>query len=374
MKKESNYFKPLTGLRAIAAFMVFFMHFNPAPADSFGFRIFSQFYTGVSVFFVLSGFLITFRYANTFSFTAAWFSKYLKNRVARIYPLYIILTTVTFFATLYNSSGSEFGVAAILKQNLLVYFTNITFIRGYLYDHVFTLVSQGWSLTVEETFYFIAPLMWLYKRKVNLFVQVLIFLGMGYLLVAAGRVITFHGFFATDVFMLKFTYFGRAIQFVAGMIVGFAVLRNREINLGIKKTYVGLVLMAVSLILLAILWNRTSIYLSISIDLVLLSAGVCLLISGLISEKTVVSWFLSTNVMELLGKSSYAFYLIHLGVFNTLLEAAGIKNLWLQFIILNLISIGCFKLIESPLRSFILKKNFGVSKRFGKSEKVLSVR
>lgn len=105
---DKNYLPALTGVRAIAAWMVFIHHFNPLSnatnhriaadwAPEFLFRFFNEFHVGVTIFFVLSGFLICFRYYDNFHFTSVWFRKYLKNRVARIYPMYFLLTLLTFF-------------------------------------------------------------------------------------------------------------------------------------------------------------------------------------------------------------------------------------------------------------------------------------
>jgi peptidoglycan/LPS O-acetylase OafA/YrhL len=36
---------------------------------------------------------------------------------------------------------------------------NLTFLRSFFEEFLFTGVAQGWMLTVEETFYFLAPLL-----------------------------------------------------------------------------------------------------------------------------------------------------------------------------------------------------------------------
>ncbi|PWT72730.1 MAG: acyltransferase, partial [Bacteroidetes bacterium] len=94
-KLDGNYYPQLTGIRAIAAFMVFFFHFNPFH-EGFIFHFVNEFHVGVTVFFVLSGFLITYRYIDSFEFSREWFSKYIINRVARIYPMYILITICAF--------------------------------------------------------------------------------------------------------------------------------------------------------------------------------------------------------------------------------------------------------------------------------------
>ncbi len=50
------------------------------------------------------------------------------------------------------------------------FFLNITFLRGFIESEKFSLVAQGWSLTVEETFYLIAPMIFfLLKKYGNIF-------------------------------------------------------------------------------------------------------------------------------------------------------------------------------------------------------------
>ena len=99
-RSEANYVPALTGVRAMAAYLVFISHFCDQFDENFPHllqRFLGEFHIGVSLFFVLSGFLITFRYYDKFQgLNAEWFKQYLKNRVARIYPMYALLTIAAF--------------------------------------------------------------------------------------------------------------------------------------------------------------------------------------------------------------------------------------------------------------------------------------
>ncbi|MBS1687322.1 MAG: hypothetical protein JSS96_01255 [Bacteroidetes bacterium] len=112
--------------------------------------------------------------------------------------------------------------------------------------------------------------------------------------------------------------------------------------------------------------------------------SVALLFYGLIKEQSVISSILSTGFMQLLGKSSYIFYLIHIGFIAVIVSATGqsicdnfqdwlddhnyswlsqhfsfsILFLSLVFVALNIISILLFKLVEEPMNSLIRKINF----------------
>lgn len=356
MIKNRQYFPALTGIRAVAAYMVFLMHYNPvSQKSSFLFDFISQFYTGVSIFFVLSGFLITYRYSNVFSFELSSIKKYILSRVARIYPLYFILTTITFIAVLIGTTSNNFSFSENVKHEFLIYILNITFLRGFFEDLIFSLIAPGWSLTVEETFYFVVPFLWIFRKPFQIFISVILILSVGFLLCFIGGYFDFKGFFASDVFMLKFTFFGKFVQFLGGMIVAYLLLKGKELGLP-HKTYFGVIILLFSIIALALVWKYKLIYLSIFIDNVCLTIGVSLLIWGLIKERTYLSRMLALPLFDLLGKSSYAFYLIHVGVFYELFSSIGVNSVLFQFILINIIAVFLYKGVESPMQKLILKK------------------
>jgi len=115
----------------------------------------------------------------------------------------------------------------------------------------------------------------------------------------------------------------------------------------------------------------------------LIAFSIALFFYGLLTEKTGMRKVLAHPFIELLGKASYIFYLIHLGyiygylhrMFDWLNDWAfswydkwGVDwhspfeydklNLLYAFIILNTISILLFKYIEEPLNHRIRKSNF----------------
>lgn len=116
---------------------------------------------GREYFLVLSGLLICLRYIDRLDFSKHWLATYARNRVARIYPLYLLLTLLTFMVI--NSAGrydvtgqwASYG----RSDKLLVLGLNVTFLRGLFDQFKFTGIAPGWTLTVEELFYFSAPLL-----------------------------------------------------------------------------------------------------------------------------------------------------------------------------------------------------------------------
>jgi peptidoglycan/LPS O-acetylase OafA/YrhL len=351
-QQPASYFPALTGIRAISAFLVYVHHFHPFSEDLIGsrlFRILREAHIGVSIFFVLSGFLIAYRYYGQTNFN---FKKYLINRVARIYPVYFALTLVTFILNPEAFMGSY-----------TVLLLNISFLRGFFEAFKFTGIAPGWSLTVEETFYFTAPIFFYFIRKSKLFLigLPLICLTIGWILVQIFSTISFHGFFGSSTFMLLYTFLGRSIEFFTGISLAIFFMNNTSKIKGFKFTLIGLMMLGICLTALAYFSGETFSYgvfhpMGIWINNLLLPlTAVAVLFYGLLRENTWFSRFLSTPTMELLGKSSYIFYLIHMGIIsNGLLSISD--NLIFHFIALNLVSILLFKFFEDPLNHYIRQK------------------
>lgn len=357
---DKNYFPQLTGLRAIAAYLVFLVHIIPNKDHSknnFIENLCATGYLGVSIFFVLSGFLICYRYRGNFELNFNWFKGYMINRIARIYPMYFILTVATF---VYNH---YFHINAIDK---IVLFLNLTFLKGYFDGLHFTGISQGWSLTVEETFYFLAPFIFLIlPKKGSLILLTIISLSIGLILVSVFKDIDFYGFMNNFKFMFNFTFFGRCIEFFLGIQLALIMKKNMQskdqsVSKVPVKTLAGSVTMIAGLIALTVIndyWSNfpqpnLAVFI---INNVFFPIAVFYFIYGLITERSMISYFLSLKLMEILGKSSYAFYLIHIGFISYFVSRQFHLNTISLFISLNLISVALFYFIESPLNKGIRK-------------------
>jgi peptidoglycan/LPS O-acetylase OafA/YrhL len=345
----------LTGIRALAAFMVYIHHYNPFTVAVFGqfcHDFFSEFHIGVTLFFVLSGFLICNRYYDERNFS---FKNYFMKRFARIYPMYFLLTTFTFlfFAIFYNQTN---------LVDLKNYFFNISFLKGFSDDLKFTGIAQSWSLTVEEVFYVLAPIFFVLLKRSKLFLILLpmFFIGLGLLLVTFFNGMYYYGFMNSINFMLDFTFFGRVSEFFIGIVLAL-FLRNNSFDLKFQRfTYIGFFGIIGSIFALVSLKVGTgfgvdTLFGKIINTLLLPIFGIAPLFFGLIKEKTILQKFFSTKILMLLGKSSYIFYLIHLGIFVTILNKIS-TNQWFIFIALNLISVVLYLYLESPLNKIIRKK------------------
>lgn len=349
----SKFFPALTGIRAIAAYMVFFHHYNPLPeawADGWLHGIAAEMYTGVGLFFVLSGFLIGYRY-NRPDREFNW-GRYFRNRVARIYPMYFLLTTLT-FAVYAWKKGTDAGF------DLPTYFLNITFLRGFFNELKFSGIPQGWSLTVEETFYFSAPLFFflLRKRRFFYFLLPVLVMALGFALVGIFGSWAPGGFFENPFFMLNYTFFGRVFEFFIGLFLAQRYIQSGQDRAGIAYTLLGGLMSIAGLAALFALKGTAEYGLQSAVGqmlhhFLLPSPGFALLFYGLITERTWLARFLSSRVMRLLGKSSYIFYLVHLGV--TLILARLISHHWLwYFVYANVLSILLYLYVEEPANRWL---------------------
>jgi len=360
---EQRYFPPLTGVRAIAAFMVYIFHFNPFTPERFGhetFSFFSQFDAGVSIFFVLSGFLIAARYRDNIQSNRAWFKQYLLKRFARIYPIYFLLTTITFICIWLDilplpslTSPKEFN-------SFTLYLLNITFLKGFFDVFKNTGLPQSWSLTVEECFYLCAPFLFLLRTRLNLFLQCCILFLFGLLLTLICNEINFFGLFSSLKFTLSLTFLGRIMEFFIGIKL-FDLFKNHSDKKVIQNgfalfTIAGILGVALTLFLLSYLSDfQGSLYLlKILVHNWLLPIFIALTFWGLLTEVSVIRRILETDTLQLLGKSSYAFYLLHIGFMQVYLYHFFNTNYTMVFASLILISIAVYKLIEEPLQKFII--------------------
>ena len=347
LTKTGNYVPVLTGLRAVSAYLVFLHHYNPALPNTFVNRLLAQGYIGVSVFFVLSGFLIYHRYTADYFKRESWlWRRYLQNRFARIFPLYALLLIITV------------GVDSAMGRTMSwpVFMLNISLVKGFFDTYKFSGIAQSWSLTVELCFYLSAPLLFVTLQRLGAFVITVGLVSAGLLGWVAMAQLTGYSFTERLPFFFFYTFFGRVVEFVAGMWLARRWQKN-ELPAVRYATGAGLIVMSSCVLWQALasqsLTSPAGLLLSeIIVYNTVLPIGIGLLFMGLLREKSCLKSFLSQPVMQSLGHSSYAFYLIHIGVAAGGLQRAGVTNHWLLFGLLVLLAHGLYNFVEKPLQRY----------------------
>ena len=146
--RNARHFPALDGLRALSVGLVYFFHAAPHRTG------FLSGWEGVTIFFLLSGFLITTlllrEHEDTGRISLAAF--YIR-RVFRIFPLYFFVLGVHYLLIVGMGIG---GHAAQLSKAMPYY---LTYMSEWAADPPGTPFHQSWTLGIEEKYYFVWPLL-----------------------------------------------------------------------------------------------------------------------------------------------------------------------------------------------------------------------
>ena len=360
----------LTGVRALAAFIVFFHH-HPASLLIVGpLQLWWEMHVGVTLFFVLSGFVITWRYDRQGPERLSFLRGYFVNRFARIYPLYFFLIVPTMLLC------GEYSYA-----------------RAFLNLTVFTCfksgIAQAWSLRVEECFYLVAPLIFLCWRRhpilpLGIAAVVLAVLYPALKLPIAGEIL------GPPHSLFLYSFPGRFFEFYVGIWLAKRLAKSgtslRAGRFPLFTLVGGAGIAAVVVALAGIHAATGSAYLygvyhpaGIALNNVVLPLFIAAFYWGLVQEPSLLQRVLSGRVADLLGRSSYAFYLVHTGpLLNYLLgcavllagflgpaaasiTGAVLGNVAGLFVFVTLLSIALYGAIERPANRFLRRRFGGVS-------------
>ncbi|WP_461039351.1 acyltransferase family protein [Spirosoma harenae] len=350
---SADYIPALTGIRAVAAYLVFWHHHNPARPGTFTHQLINQGYIGVSVFFVLSGFLIYHRYANEYFAQENWsWRRYLAERFHRIFPLYFITLLLTI------SLRIAFNQPISWRLTIL----NLTLLNGLFTSYKFSGIPQSWSLTVEICFYLLAPFLFVVLKRWGIFLLTAYLWGIGLLfcwLSSSGK----SELFTQLQFIAFYTFFGRGFDFIVGMQLARRWDKKQLPDFS-KPIHTGLIISIICLLWQAIasylnrdsyyaFWNEFVVYNYI------FPLGISLFFQGLLIGSSGINHWLSLPIMQALGRSSYAFYLIHNGVITTGLQKAGLTQPWLLFLMLIALAHGLhiyFEKVYKEIGNWICRK------------------
>lgn len=161
--------KGLDGLRAISVLLVIMSHAEAWQAlgiTSSALRSALSAQTGVSVFFVLSGFLITYLLIKEKEATGKIdIIAFIKRRALRIFPLYYL---AIFFLVYIDYTGK-----ARIPTCSFAYALTYT-INFYPKECAYSAMSHFWSLSVEEHFYLFWPLIFCLGKRIAVLVALAI--------------------------------------------------------------------------------------------------------------------------------------------------------------------------------------------------------
>lgn len=181
-RNHKLYFPNLNGLRFIAAFFVIINHTEQLKVYyKLGNGVVSDFAKnigklGVMLFFVLSGFLITYLLVSEENLTGRIHTKkFYIRRFLRILPLYILIVLFVFFIINYFSFWDIPRMKSPIKDN----FSSILLLHIFLVPNLATAIygfipyiAQAWSIGTEEQSYLIWPVLLKKFKKYRLYLMI----------------------------------------------------------------------------------------------------------------------------------------------------------------------------------------------------------
>jgi len=331
----------LDGIRAVAALMVFAAHTHLARFIPGGF--------GVTIFFFLSGYLITTLLRRELEQTGTISLKHFYlRRVYRIFPPLYLVLAILIVLTLTGVLNEEMSPLAVLAQ--LAHLTNYYLVAyGSNTAPVVPFTVPYWSLAVEEHFYLLFPLLLLLLSRRWAFDRVALILGALCVMVLLWRCVLvfglgvggFYTYSATDT---------RIDSLLFGCILGVwcnPALESTQHNPS-GRTWIFLCLGGVALLLVSFLWRADAFRDTLRYTLQGLGLFPLFYCAVRYHRQPVFAW-LDSRPMRALGLVSYTFYLSHesaIYLAGKALHDEGALRAAAGFALAVAFSAACYVLVE----------------------------
>ena len=372
MGKKRRYITGLDGIRAIAVIMVLAYHLKLA--------LFKSGFIGVTVFFVLSGYLITgiliseVEEEGTIDLKNFWL-----RRIRRLVPAVMSMAVVIIFVSavvnriIFTKGCKDFLASVLGFNNWWQIFNKVSYFEAAGVPSPFT---HCWSLAIETQFYLIYPLILLgiYKlvksREEGRAKRGLLFAGVT-LLLALISVILMIVLFDPQQDASR-VYYGtdtRAFSLLFGALL--AILWDYRMVPRRLSASVNMVLGSVSFAVLLVMtiaingssnfWYRGGQFVGTILTV--------LVIYTVLGRKTWLSRFLSNPVLKWIGDRSYSIYLWHYPII--LLISKGIKASWwitlIEIVLSVVLAELSYRFIETPIRHGIIGEYLNILRSRPKS-------
>jgi peptidoglycan/LPS O-acetylase OafA/YrhL len=350
----------LTGIRCFAALNLVFFHF--ADPHSFGplSPVVNGGYISVSFFLLLSGFILTYNYADRAQTGALTARSFWSARFSRLYPVYafsLLLSVGMLTLEVQAHTRFDFGLGLILTPLLL---------QGWhpLLTNFWN--TPAWTMSTEAFFYLLFP--WLITRRrprqgrTILFILCAVWLSS---LVLPALYMHFNpdgdahpDRYSTGVWMraLKFMPLQHLPSFLFGMALGFL---NEKIRPESRKRLAAGLIAFASLYLVLCVGDRLPYVMMHDGLLMPLFAGVILCLAG----RNRIAWFFGLLPFIAIGEASYCLYLLHFNLWTLLhdshfLEKSGliVFDPWISYLLLIVAALLTKRFIERPGRSWIARR------------------
>ncbi len=324
-KKEKNL--AIQILRVTACLMVFFVHFGQRINATGNIRAFFDFGAyGVQLFFLISGYLCCLTFFRKDKMNVKEY--YIKRAIA-ILPLYF-LTIIYYFV---SENILDYFFDIIPNDDVgLGWFRYIFLLNGFINSDTYFWSNLGitWTIPIFAFFYLIAP--WIMKKVSSI----------------KSAVVTWAIIFIST-YAISLFYSCTIIENLHFFFLGFIIytcVYEKKFRL---PTVVILINALVFLILKKFLLAYVFIFAAVTLNLISCSKELTLPLK-------------IKNIINLLDKYSYTFYLVHGVIFCSLLDrliALGTNRLLIAeiaIIVTPILTLIIGRFIEQPIQNFLRKK------------------
>ncbi len=340
----------LDGLRALAVATVILYHlgFDSIPGD-----------LGVSAFFVLSGFLITWLLKQELERTGRIsLVQFYSRRALRIVPAYYLFLLLIYV----EESLRGFVWDPWLTFSGFLYVVN--YYNGF-HEHPNTAIAHAWSLSVEQQFYLLWPLLlvWLAKRSARFAVLFMVAIVSSVVLLRSALYFKFgvHHSYIYNAFETRFD--SLAIGCLIALISDWLGFRRLAVVLSWSSVSP---LITVLVLCYSRIWGSSDYHYSIGFTIDSLLLGV--LIIQLLVLNTLATWkWIDHPVMIYLGQISYSLYLYHLlaiGIAYRVWPNPFAGTVVISLAVSVIIASGSYWFVEKPFLK--LKKSLTAVKKRNK--------
>lgn len=352
LKPTKIYFRNLDSIRFFAALMVFLQHgmsgsykylnLHGSIAERFLYSI-SNGGTGVSIFFVLSGFLITYIILSEIELNGKFSIKnFYIRRVLRIWPLYFAVVAVAFLIFPVLSSLLKTPI----NQGANIWY-QLTFLGNFDVMHIekfrpgTELMMQNitWSVAIEEQFYAFWPLIFVFLPR-KLFLPAIV-------TVLAGSLV-FRFLHSDDKFILYFHTLSVMIYLATGALFAYLLIASARVRAFFQRTNIWTILGSFLLFFFSIMYG--DILFPGAAGTFLMPFFLAILFAFIIASQSMI---VKPSALEMgnigfankWGKYTYGIYLLH-PIAIEIVHIAGKR--------LHLINESFFPLFVSGILSFSL--------------------
>jgi peptidoglycan/LPS O-acetylase OafA/YrhL len=370
-KSKPPLFDALTGLRALGAWWIVLFHIRGelarfVPDESLIMRFADAGHVGITLFFVLSGFVISYNYASRFqSLEAKSYFQFLWQRLARIYPVHLMMLMV--LACIFVTANMvDIRLNEPERYTLKGFIQHLLLINAWSVPLQITWNGVAWTLSLEWICYIVFPVLSVFTFRIkNPFILVystVALLG----LTAVLRIAIGNPYLVArprDFFEYFFTHFGALVRHPSLFMIGFLMYRAyiKDIGTGLNWRYINTIafLGFIATAIAQTFFQGKNLF---------VLPFITLLIYGLTSGRGTVARLFQTKLMTYWGYTSYALFMTHpiclllLRKFLPFKDFEGNNFFILPLLLLIYISVICFVArivyvwIEEPARDWMRMK------------------